>query len=264
MMRKAILICHENDRFDREGLAAWMAVSFHLVGIVELRDDSAMLLKKLRREYKRVGFLRLVDVLLFRLFYRVFLASKDSAWIKSATNEMCRRYPVDLSTTPVMVSHDPNSAQVEEFIRHHSPDFLLARCKFILRPEIFNIPRYGTFVLHPGICPEYRNAHGCFWALARRDMGRVGMTLLKVDAGVDTGAVYMQATSAFDEVRDSHIVIQYRMVMDNLENIRQCLDDICAGQARADTSRGRQSRCWGQPWLSAYLFWKHAARNATA
>ena len=40
----------------------------------------------------------------------------------------------------------------------------------------------GTFVMHPGICPEYRNAHGCFWALANRDLARVGMTLLRADA----------------------------------------------------------------------------------
>ena len=54
-----------------------------------------------------------------------------------------------------------------------------ARCKVILKEKIFGIPRVGTFVMHPGICPEYRNAHGCFWALVRRDLERVGMTLLR-------------------------------------------------------------------------------------
>src|SRR5436309_328007 len=32
-----------------------------------------------------------------------------------------------------------------------------------------SLPARGTFVLHTGICPEYRNAHGCFWALARSE-----------------------------------------------------------------------------------------------
>ena len=70
----------------------------------------------------------------------------------------------------------------------------------ILKRTIFEIPRAGTFVLHPGICPEYRNAHGCFWALANRDLDRVGMTLLRVDAGIDTGPVYLHGTCDFDEV----------------------------------------------------------------
>src|SRR5207245_10871947 len=60
-----------------------------------------------------------------------------------------------------------------------SPDVMIARCKVLLRREIFDLPPHGTFVLHPGICPEYRNSHGCFWALSRRDLGRVGMSLLR-------------------------------------------------------------------------------------
>ena len=44
--------------------------------------------------------------------------------------------------------------------------------------------------MHPGICPEYRNAHGCFWALANRDLNKVGMTLLRIDKGVDTGPTF--------------------------------------------------------------------------
>ncbi len=56
------------------------------------------------------------------------------------------------------------------FIERLRPDIAIARCKVILKRAIFEVPRAGTFVLHPGICPEYRNAHGCFWALARRDL----------------------------------------------------------------------------------------------
>ena len=74
--------------------------------------------------------------------------------------------------------------------------------------------------MHPGVCPEYRNAHGCFWALANGDAERVGMTLLKVDAGVDTGPVYGYYGCRYDESRDSHVVIQSRVVFDNLDTLR--------------------------------------------
>ena len=90
----------------------------------------------------------------------------------------------------------------------------------------------GTFVLHPGICPEYRNAHGCFWALANRDLDRVGMTLLRVDAGIDTGPVYLHGTCDYDEVRDSHIVIQHRAVVDNLDAIGRTLHGARARRGR--------------------------------
>ena len=123
------------------------------------------------------------------------------------------------------------------------------------------LARVGTFALHPGICPEYRNAHGCFWALAQRDLGRVGMTLLRVDQGIDTGPVFLQASCPFDETRESHAVIQYRVVLENLEAIGHTLRAVCDGSAVAVPVSGRRSATWGQPWLTAYLRWKRAARH---
>ena len=128
--------------------------------------------------------------------------------------------------------------------------------------SIFNLARKGTFALHPGICPEYRNAHGCFWALVNRDLDRVGMSLLRIDEGVDTGPVYLHATCAIDELNESHTVIQYRVVSENLDHIARVLESFCRGEARPIPTGGRRSAMWGQPRLSAYLQWKWAARRS--
>jgi len=91
----------------------------------------------------------------------------------------------------------------------------------------------------------------------------VGMTLLKVNEGVDTGPVYLQATCAVDEVRESHTVIQYRVVLENLDAIGCVLRTIGEGQPLTpiDTT-GRRSATWGQPGLSDYLRWKWEARRS--
>ena len=175
-----------------------------------------------------------------------------------------RRYPARLEAVPRLVATSPNTEEVRDFLQRLRPDLLIARCKFILKPEIFTIPGAGTFVLHPGICPEYRNAHGCFWALVNRDLDRVGMTLLRVDAGVDTGPIYLQATYPFNEVEESHRVIQYRVVLDNLEAIAATLRSAWNGHASPIRTEGRRSATWGQPWLTAYLRWKAAARRTRA
>jgi methionyl-tRNA formyltransferase len=120
----------------------------------------------------------------------------------------------------------------------------------------------GTFVLHPGICPEYRNAHGCFWALTRRDFERVGMTLLRVDPGIDTGPIFLHGTYDFDEVEESHSVIQYRTVTENLDAIADILTALCRGEQVPPVAvEGRASAVWGQPQLTAYLRWKWQARR---
>jgi methionyl-tRNA formyltransferase len=126
---------------------------------------------------------------------------------------------------------------------------------------VFSVPRAGTVVLHPGICPEYRNAHGCFWALARRDVDTVGATLLRIDEGVDTGPVFAYYRADIDEVRESHVVIQARVVFDNLDQIADDLRRVADGTMPAIDTSGRPSAAWGQPRLWDHLRWKRAARR---
>jgi methionyl-tRNA formyltransferase len=136
-------------------------------------------------------------------------------------------------------------------VRARRPDLVIARCKVILKPSVFEIPALGTFAMHPGICPEYRNAHGCFWAMANGDLDLVGMTLLKIDRGVDTGAVFGYFPVA-PRAGESHIVTQHRAVTDNLDAIRRTLTSIEAGTAAPIDTSGRRSAVWGQPWLTAH------------
>lgn len=257
-----VLICHENDALDCEGIAAWLAWEFRLAGIVLLRDDRGSRLRKLRREYRRVGLLRLLDVILFRLFYQLGDARADARWVQHTVAELRARYPADISRVPRLLASNPNAEEVRVFIDALQPDIAVARCKYILRPEIFTLPRFGTYVLHPGICPLYRNAHGCFWALVNRDLEHVGMTLLKVDAGIDTGPVYLQASYAFDEKRESHIRIQHRVVLENLAAITAVFRAVCTRGATPMTLPHGASINWGQPWLTAYLRWQSSARKA--
>jgi methionyl-tRNA formyltransferase len=89
------------------------------------------------------------------------------------------------------------------------------------------------------------------------------MTLLKIDEGVDTGPVYLQSSCEIDEVRQSHTVIQYRVVLENLDAIGRTLRAIGEGQPITPIeTTGRRSATWGQPGLSDYLRWKWEARRS--
>jgi methionyl-tRNA formyltransferase len=85
------------------------------------------------------------------------------------------------------------------------------------------------------------------------DSENVGMTLLRVDRGVDTGPVYGQFRVTDVPAHESHTVTQHRAVLEHLDAIRDTLLAVAAGlTAPLDTS-GRPSATWGQPWLSAYV-----------
>jgi methionyl-tRNA formyltransferase len=257
-----VLICHEGDRLDTEGLASWLASSLRLVGLIIIRDPRSRQWRAARREIRRVGWLRFLDVIAFRLYARLRLARRDREWKQAEIARLRGRYPADLATVPRIFVSTPNSDEARAFLDELRPDLAIARCKIILKQAIFGIPKVGTFVLHPGICPEYRNAHGCFWALARRDLERVGMTLLRVDPGIDTGPIFLHGTCDFDEVEQSHAVIQYRAVTQNLDAIAGVLTALARGEhVQPIAIEGRASAVWGQPQLTAYLHWKSEAKR---
>jgi hypothetical protein len=258
---RTVLICHDNESLNRDALPRWLASFTDLAGIIVIEEPKSRFWKRLKKEISRIGLIRTIDVALFRLYYKLKLAAADRKWEEEKAAELLRRYSPLAPSVRVLHTHSPNSPEAENFLKEIQPDLILARCKFILNRRIFTLARVGTFVMHPGICPEYRNAHGCFWALASRDLGNVGMTLLKIDAGVDTGPVYGYFRCDFDEQRETHIVIQHRTVFDNLDAIEEKFRDLLVGKAQPIDTSGRKSAAWGQPWLTRYLSWKRHACN---
>jgi methionyl-tRNA formyltransferase len=258
---KTLLICHDGAQLDQVVLARWLNSFSDLAGIVIIQEPASRTWKRVKREIKRIGISRFLDAMAFRLYYRLFLAAKDRRWESQELQDKCLVYKELPSTVAILKTPSPNSAESEAFIRKANPDIVVARCKFLLKESVFSIPSKGTLVMHPGICPEYRNAHGCFWALANRDLEKVGMTLLKIDKGVDTGPTFGYYTYPFDEAQESHIVIQHRVVLENLDALRSKFQEIFDVTAIPLSTEGRPSAAWGQPWLTKYLEWKSSAKK---
>jgi formyl transferase-like protein len=256
---RSVVICSSGNVFNRHVLPAYLASISELVGIVAIDDKPSDTWRRLKHEWRRSRW-HILDVVAFRVAYRLRSAARDAEWIEArAASELARLEP--LGAVPVHRTADVNSSETRAFLELVAPDFGVAACKTLLQREIFSVPRHGTFVVHPGICPEYRNAHGCFWALARRDLDRVGATLLRIDEGVDTGAIFAYYTTDIDERAESHVVIQLRVVYDNLRQIGDDLRRVVAGEAAPIDTTGRTSTAWGQPRLSDYRRWKRAARS---
>jgi formyl transferase-like protein len=259
---RTLLICHDGADLDREGLARWLGSFSEYAGTVVIREPRRRLRRRIAREVARVGAWRFLDVLAFRAHYALARAAGDREWQADALGRLRSAYPAR-PDAPALVVASPNSADAEAFIRRQQPDLVIARCKTLLAERVFSIPRLGTFVLHPGICPEYRNAHGCFWAMAAGDAGNVGATLLRIDTGVDTGPVFGYFRVDADPF-ESHIVTQHRAVLEHLDAIRDRLLEIEAATANPIDTAGRASAAWGQPWLSAALRIRARARRSAA
>ncbi len=260
---RTVLICQEDAPLARVGMARWLGACSDLAGMIVLKETGGRRWRRIQREAARIGWLRMLDVFAFRAYQRMFLASADADFCKAKLEELCAKYAPLRDGLPTLVASSPNSKECVEFLKSLGPDVIIASCKHILKPRVFDVAKAGAFALHPGICPEYRNAHGCFWALANDDVVNVGTTLLKIDAGIDTGPVFGYFRGAYDETRETHLMIQRRMTLDHLDEIAVRLNEVCAGTAGRIETAGRVSAEWGQPWLTKYLYWKRQARKRT-
>jgi len=123
---KILLICHDGAQLDQVILARWLSSFSNLVGIVIIQEPPSLLWRRVRREVKRIGAFRFLDVLALRLYYRIFLSGKDQQWERQELREKCFIYGDIPSRTAILETPSPNTQETETFIRRLNPDIVLA------------------------------------------------------------------------------------------------------------------------------------------
>ncbi len=68
----------------------------------------------------------------------------------------------------------------------------------ILPPEVLATPRHGCLNVHGSLLPKYRGAAPIQWAIIRGER-ETGVTLMQMDAGMDTGDMLGKRVLAIDE-----------------------------------------------------------------
>lgn len=86
----------------------------------------------------------------------------------------------------------PERARAEDFLnelRALKPDIIVVMAYGqILPAALLEIPRHGCVNIHTSILPKYRGAAPIQWAMLNGD-AETGVTLMKMDAGMDTGPI---------------------------------------------------------------------------
>jgi len=84
-----------------------------------------------------------------------------------------------------------NNPQLVEDLKKYDADLYVVVAFRILPPEVFNIPKFGSFNLHGSYLPKYRGAAPIQWALINGET-ETGLTTFKLAEKVDTGNIYLQ------------------------------------------------------------------------
>lgn len=92
----------------------------------------------------------------------------------------------------------PERARAEDFIaqlRALAPDLIVVVAYGQILPQaILDLPRFGCLNVHTSLLPRYRGAAPIQWAILD-DQPLTGVTVMKMDAGLDTGDILSVATT---------------------------------------------------------------------
>jgi glycosyltransferase involved in cell wall biosynthesis/folate-dependent phosphoribosylglycinamide formyltransferase PurN len=114
-------------------------------------------------------------------------------WVTGPGKERRHRRHAAWLETRLHVTHDIHSPEVLDRITAAEADLGVIYGGPILRPDLFELPRFGTLGIHHGRLPDYRGKKTTFWALFNGER-EAGVTIQRVDRGIDTGRVVRAAS----------------------------------------------------------------------
>ena len=97
---------------------------------------------------------------------------------------------------PVFQPERVRASEVVEQLAVLHPDIMIVVGYGQIIPQsILDIPRAGILNVHASLLPKYRGAAPIQWAIARGET-RTGVTIMKIDAGLDTGDMLLKWETA--------------------------------------------------------------------
>lgn len=145
-----------------------------------------------------------------------------------------------------------NSAANVELIRRLQPDVIVTSGCPILKPEIFGLARLATINIHWGIAPKYRGENTLFWPLYYNDEANIGVTIHKIDAGIDTGPILAHGfVECGPEDGEASVTVKAAQVAARL------LPGIVAKIDETASATGQVSQEAGTLFLGRQRTWRH-------
>jgi len=162
---------------------------------------------------------------------------------------------LDTSEIPTSCTIDVPSVNSDVAIRElerFAPRVVVVNGTRIIDENVLNSVSAIFINTHAGITPMYRGVHGGYWALASGDPGNCGVTVHKVDKGIDTGSIIAQATIS-PTTKDTFATYPFLQTASAIPLLIQAVTDALAGNLAELPPPPGRSRLWTHPTACQYL-----------
>jgi methionyl-tRNA formyltransferase len=133
------------------------------------------------------------------------------------------------SAIPVLQPARARDAAFIDQLRQFEADLIVVTAYGqILPPAILELPRFGCLNVHTSLLPKHRGAAPIQWAILDGDV-ETGVTIMKMDAGLDTGDILTQVTTPIT-AEDNGQTLHDRLARLGSELLVNTIPDYVAGR----------------------------------
>ena len=153
---------------------------------------------------------------------------------------------------PTYIVENINSERTIELLEHYQPRVCVVTGTSIIKPEV--LKRCSIFLnIHCGVTPLYRGVHGGFWAVLQQDFTNIGVTIHKVDAGVDTGSIIFQQRVSVSTDFETHRTLAAKQYKVGIPLMSKAVDDALSNELKLIVRDDLTSKQWFSPTISDYF-----------
>lgn len=129
-----------------------------------------------------------------------------------------QQYPDNIALQRIQ---DVNEERCVGLCSDLKPDIVFIYGTGILKKSTMESIQADIYNIHSSILPYYRNVHSDFWAYKNKDFSKIGVTIFKLNAGIDTGDIVLQKQAS---VPEEAALEDYKV--QNLRNIPQMMQEF--------------------------------------
>lgn len=207
--------------------------------------------KLIKGRVRQIGWIKVVNQFFFQLF-AVSLLKRIS---RKRYRGLLDSLGLDMSELPESKIRRVGFVNSELCIctlKDLKPDIVIVNGTSIISQKVLSCTSAIFINTHVGITPQYRGVHGGYWALRKGDLENFGVTIHRVDRGIDTGDIIYQATTKVrrDDNFVTYPLYQYALAIPLL--IRAILD-VSNNSLKFHKKDNVESKLYYHPTMTEYL-----------
>ena len=205
----------------------------------------------LKRRLSKHGLVRVIDELLFQIYYRLFLRGRDNRLRQLL--EMHTSRETLAAQVEVFDVDSLNSAEGQQLLKRLAPDLVVMASRELVRPDVLKLARIGFIGCHPGILPDFRGAYASFWAMLEGKTDKIGLSVYLANAGIDTGPLVAERVVA-PRFSVRHFKVESeRLILEGTSELLAAIEKAERGELTTYTKPDTPGPLYSLVGLSDYL-----------